>query len=149
MKTDKFLLGDKGLKVKRKIEGDQYGCKITYISSVHGFSYSLGIYENLMRHSFWWYMLSNFRAQDKFMGQKNDLTDVTLKNVHDISPAIADRLVGYYGKCTGCSQSCAVKKVYELNQQKFVSCHGSMQMNMNLQTFSDFRFMIDVIKGLI
>jgi hypothetical protein len=94
-------------------------------------------------------MLSNYKFEGKYMGRKNDLTNLTLKSVYDLSPEIADRLVGYYGKCTGCSQTCAVKTVYELNGKKFVSCHGQMHMNMNLQTFSDFRFMFDVVKEVI
>ncbi|MCL2445558.1 MAG: hypothetical protein FWD06_02175 [Oscillospiraceae bacterium] len=149
IKADQFLLSEKELKIKRKIEGDQLGCKITYISSVHGFSYSLRINEHLMSHSYWWYMVSNYKYEGKFMGRKNDLTNSVLKRVYELSPEIAERLVSYYGKCTGCSQSCAVKTVYELNGKKFVSCHGSMHMNMNLQTFSDFRFMLDVQKDML
>ena len=148
-KTDQFLLALKELKIKRKIEGDQLGCKITYISSVHGFSYALRINEHLMHHSYWWYMVSSYRYEGKFMGRKNDLTNPTLKRVYEQSPEVADRLVSYYGKCSGCSQSCAVKTVYELNDRKFVSCHGQMTMNMNWQTFSDFRFMIDAQKDVI
>jgi len=149
IKTDQFLLNEKELKIRRKIEGDQLGCKITYTSSTHGFSYSLRINEHLMGHSYWWYMLSNYKFEDKYMGRKNDLTNPTLKRVYEQSPKVADRLVSYYGKCSGCSQSCAVKTIYELNHKKFVSCHGQMHMNMNLQTFSDFRFMIDVVKEML
>ena len=83
------------------------------------------------------------------MGRKNDLTNSVLKSVYDLSPEIAERLVSYYDKCTGCSQSCAVKTVYELNGKKFVSCHGQMHMNMNLQSFADFRFMLDVQKDML
>ena len=149
IKTDQLLYSEKELKVKRKIEGDELGCKITYTSSVHGFSYSIRINENLMSHSYWWYMLSNYKFEGKYMGRKNDLTNLTLKSVYDLSPEIANRLIGYYGKCNGCSQTCAVKTVYELNGKKFVSCHGQMHMNMNLQTFSDFRFMFDVVKEVM
>jgi|GEM_PF-1104073 len=149
IKTDQFLLNEKALKIKRKIEGDQLGCKVTYISSVHGFSYALRINEHLMHHSYWWYMLSNYKFEGKFMGRKNDLTNLTLGSIYERSPEIAERLVSYYGKCSGCSQSCAVKTVHELNHKKFISCHGQMHMNMNLQTFSDFRFMIDVVKELL
>ncbi|MCL2530758.1 MAG: hypothetical protein FWE40_01190 [Oscillospiraceae bacterium] len=149
IKTDQFLLSEKELKIKRKIEGDQLGCKITYTSSVHGFSYSLRINEHLMSHSYWWYMVSNYKYEGKFMGRKNDLTNSVLKSVYDLSPEIADRLVDYYGKCNGCSQTCAVKTVYELNGKKFVSCHGQMHMNMNLQTFEDFRFTLNVQKDML
>ena len=149
IETDQFLLNEKELKIKRKIEGDQLGCKITYISSVHGFSYALRINEHLMAHSYWWYMVSSYKYEGKFMGRKNDLTNLTLQRVYELSPTIAGRLVGYYGKCTGCSQSCAVKTTYELNNKRFVSCHGQMHMNMNLQTFADFRFMLDVQKQVI
>ena len=149
IKTDQFLLNEKKLKIKRNIEGDQLGCKVTYTSSVHGFSYALRINEHLMHHSYWWYMLSNYKFEGKFMGRKNDLTNSTLENVYECSPEIAERLVSYYSKCSGCSQSCAVKTVYALNHKKFISCHGQMQMNMNLQTFSDLRLMIDVVEELL
>jgi hypothetical protein len=148
-KTDQFLMGDKELKIKRKIEGDQFGCKVTYISSVHGFSYALRITEHLMNHSYWWYMLSNYKFEGKYMGRKNDLTNDILNSVYDLSPETADRLVSYYDKCIGCGQSCAVKTVYEVNGKKFVACHGKMVMNMNLQTFSDLRFMFNVQKGVM
>ena len=36
-----------------------------------------------------------------------------------------------------------------LGTDKFASCHGQIHMNMNLQTFSDFRFMIDVVKEIL
>ena len=149
IKTDRFLMKQNELKIKRKIEGDHLGCKITYISNVHGFSYSLRIHENLMSHYFWWYMVANHKFDDKFMGRKNDLTDLTLKNIYELLPDIAERLVDYYAKCDGCKQTCSVKTVYELNNKKFLSCHGQMQMNMNLQTFSDFKFMIDLLKNLV
>jgi len=149
IRTDQFLLNEKELKIKRKIEGDQLGCKITYTSSVHGFSYALRINEHLMKHSYWWYMLSNYKFEGKYMGRKNDLTNLTLKKVYELSPEIADRLVGYYGKCIGCSQTCSVKTLYELNHKKFVSCHGQMHMNMNPQTFLDFRFMLNVQKNVM
>ena len=149
LKTDQFLLNIKKLKIKRKIEGDQLGCKITYISSVHGFSYALRINEHLMNHSYWWYMVSNYKFEEKWMGRKNDFTDLTLKRVYELSPEIAERIVGYYAKCDGCSQTCAVKTKYELNHKKFISCHGQMRMNMNIQTFSDFRFMLDVVEAIL
>ncbi|MCL2189757.1 MAG: hypothetical protein FWC16_10715 [Defluviitaleaceae bacterium] len=148
-KTDQFLLNNKEFKIKRKIEGDQFGCKITYTSSVHGFSYALVIHEHLMHHFYWWYMLSNYKFEEKYMGRKNDLTNHVLKSVYELSPETADRLVGYYDKCNGCGQSCTVKTIYELNGKKFVSCHGKMGMNMNLQTFSDLRFMLDIQKDIL
>ena len=83
------------------------------------------------------------------MGRKNDFTNLALKRVYERSPEIADCIINYYSKCSGCSQSCAVKTVYELNHKKVVSCHGQMNMNMNLQTFSDFRFMIDAVKEIL
>jgi hypothetical protein len=148
-KTDQFLMTEKELKIKRKIEGDKFGCKITYTSSAHGFSYSLRINEQLMNHFYWWYMLSNYKLEGKFMGRKNDLTNFVLKRVHEISPETAARLAGYYDECNDCGRTCAVKSVYELNGNKFAACHGKMIMNMNLQTFSDIRFMLNVQKEFL
>jgi len=77
------------------------------------------------------------------MGRKNDLTNATLAAVRERSPEIAERLVSYYDHCCGCSTNCHVQTVYQFGDRKFAACHGKMLMNMNLQTFADFRFMIE------
>lgn len=75
-KMDTYLLSEKSLKIKRRIEGDHHGCKITYTSQT-GFSYSLLISDELLNHFFWWYMLSNYKFENKYGGRKNDLTNET------------------------------------------------------------------------
>jgi hypothetical protein len=147
-KTDQYLLSEKALNVKRKIEGDHLGCKITYVSSL-GFSYSLSISEDLMDHFFWWYMVSNYKYENKYMGRKNDLTDETLKYVHNESPEIALRLVSYFDHCCGCSTDCHTKTIYEHDGRKYPVCHGKMIMNMDTQTFSDMRFMFDGLQKVL
>lgn len=148
LKTDVLLLSANELKIKRKIEGDQYGCKITYVSSL-GVSYSLLIADTLLNHFFWWYMVANYKYENKFMGRKNDLTAETLRYIDRESPETAARIFSYYEQCCGCTKGCCAKTTYEFHSRKKTTCHGKVQMNMDLQTFSDLRYLINVIKILV
>ena len=148
MNIDNFLLSNKVLKVKRKIEGTSQACKINYVST-HGFSYALHVSETIVDHFFWWYMVSNYTYENKYMGQKNDMTNVTLKKVSEIYPDIADHLASYFDECSGCSKNCLVKKVYEYDGKKILACHGKMIMNMNVSTFKNMNLMFKVLSELI
>jgi len=147
-KTDIYLLSEKALKIKRKIEGDHLGCKITYVSPL-GFSYSLSISGELMDHFYWWYMVSNYKYENKYMGRKNDFTNETLQYIQNESPEIALRLVSYFDHCCGCLTECHTKTIYEYNNKKYPVCHGKMIMNMDIQTFSDIRFMFDALQKVM
>jgi len=146
--TDDYLRKTKALSIKRKIEGDSKACKINYVSS-HGFSYAIRISENAMNHFFWWYMVSNYKFEGKYMGRKNDLTAETLVRMSQIAPGLTERLFSYYDDCVSCSTNCKVKTIYELNGKKKVACHGKMLMNMNISTLSDARSMIEAICDII
>lgn len=61
MKMDHYLLGLKALKFKRKVEEN----KITYVSSNYGFSYTMFISNELMRHSLNWYVIHNNKYKEK------------------------------------------------------------------------------------
>ncbi|MGF7146378.1 hypothetical protein HNQ56_004846 [Anaerotaenia torta] len=56
----------------------------------HGFSYVTHIYENVMDHFFWWYMVSNYKYENKYMGRKNDLTAQTFSDLHRMFHAIEE-----------------------------------------------------------
>ena len=143
--TDNYLRKTKDLLIKRKVEGTSKACKINYVSA-HGFSYAIHISENTMNHFFWWYMVSNHKFQEKYMGRKNDLTAETFARMYSIAPDISERLFSYYDDCVNCGTNCSVKTIYELNGKKKTVCHGKMLMNMNVTTLSDVRFMIDAIR---
>lgn len=147
-KTNAFLLSEKSLKIKRKIEGDHHGCKISYVSPL-GFSYALLISEDLISHFFWWYMVSNYKFEDKYMGRKNDLTIETIQYVQNESPEVAARLINYYDQCYGCTKGCKARTTYEFPNKKLNTCHGKTLMNMDLLTFSDLRLMISAIQKVI
>lgn len=148
VKLDDYLLSQKNLKIKRKIEGDHRGCKITYVSSL-GFSYSLLISEELLSHFFWWYMVSNYKY-GQYMGRKNDLTNETLQLAESLSPEIAGRLAGYFNSCVGCVKGgCKGLTTYMFKNKKFNTCHGKMFLNMDMQTFHDIRFMFDTLQEVL
>jgi hypothetical protein len=107
-----YLINNKNLKVKRKIEGNNQACKINYVSS-HGFSYAIHVSENIMDHFFWWYMVSNYKYENKYMGRKNDLTAETLKKVAETSPDIAEKLFTYFYECNGCGPGICQGTTYE------------------------------------
>ena len=144
IRLDHDLLSNKKLKIKRKIEGNRTGCKITYVSPI-GFSYALLISENLMHHFFWWYMVSNYKYENKYMGRKNDFMNEMLRLADSLSPEITERLVSYFDPCVNCRQYCSAPTQYEYRNKKIKSCHGKIWMNMDLKTFSDIRFLFDVL----
>ncbi len=148
VEMDGRLLAAKKLKIKRKIEGDHRACKINYVSA-HGFSYAMHIYENVMDHFFWWYMVSNYKYENKYMGRKNDLTAQTFDVLGREDKEAAGRLFSCYNECIGCSQQCTVKTFYTYNGEEKASCHGQMMMNMNVQTFSDLHRMFHAIEEVI
>lgn len=143
-----YLLSHKNLKIRRKIEGDHRGCKITYISPL-GFSYALLISEDLLDHFFWWYMVSNYKVNNQYMGRKNDFTNETLRFAERISPETASRLFGYFGPCVACTQGCKGRTTYEFHGKKFITCHGKTFFNMDLQTFGDVRFLFDTMEKVL
>lgn len=145
--TNDYLLSLKKLKLKRKIEGTSQACKITYVSPL-GFSYSLYISENVMHHSLWWYMLSNYKYEDKFLGRKNDYTVAMLNKLAETSPDFAAKAFDYLDDCVGCREHCAAKTAYEYAGRKKLACHGKMLMSMNPARFKDLRLMVAAIDEL-
>lgn len=143
-----FLLNCKNLKVKRKIEGSSQACKISCVSS-HGFSYSIHVSEKITDHFFWWNMVSNYTYENKYMGRKNDYTNITLSKVAERSPEIAALLFSYYDECVGCSSGCHVKTFYEYSGKKKAVCHGKMIMNMNVSTFNNILYMFRVLAEIL
>ncbi len=143
-----YLLGCKALKVKRKIEGNSFASKLSYVST-HGFSYSVQISEDTVSHFFWWYMVSNYSYQDRYMGRKNDLTLETFREVEKTSKEVADRLFSYYDECQGCRTSCLVKTFYEHGGKRRAVCHGKMIMNMKVETFKDILVMFKVLAEIV
>lgn len=144
---DAYLLGNKALKIRRKIEGTAKASKISYVSA-HGFSYSARISENRMDHFFWWYMVSN-HTYGEFMGRKADRTEETLQRVNAESPELARRLYGYYADCLRCHTHCSAKTIYAFAGKRKAFCHGKMAMNMTPGTFRDFREMMQAVESLI
>lgn len=143
-----FLLGMKNLKIKRSIEGSSLACKITY-TSAFGFSYAVLISENVLSHFFWWYMVSNYKYEGKFMGRKNDYTRETLVNTDVKSPETAERLFSYYDECYHCGEFCSARTTYEFKDRKKLTCHGKMMMNMSPQTFKDVTFMFGILQEIL
>lgn len=144
-----YLLGLKTMKFKRRIEGNSQACKITYVSSV-GFSYSVYISGNLLQHSMWWYMLSNYKYQNKFMGRINDYTEAMLHKLAETSPEFAEKMFHALKECVACGyDQCSARTIYEYGGKKKATCHGKMEFNMNIPNFMDIRQMIATIEELV
>lgn len=143
-----FLMSQKDLKIKRKIEGDHSGCKITYTSSL-GFSYALLISDELLDHFFWWYMVSNYKYNGQYMGRKNDFTNEMLNLADHLSPETAFRLVRCFNPCVSCTNGCKARTAYEFRGEKFTTCHGKLCFGMDLQVFPDIRFLFDVLRQVL
>lgn len=146
--VDKSLLSHKALGIKRKIEGSGNACRITYVSGT-GFSYVLIINKNIMYHYFWWYMVSNYKYEGKYLGRKNDLTEQTLKEIQKYDPNLADRLFNLYISCVGCSPGCAGRTLYEYDGKKKMTCHGKILFKMTSEDFDDVLRMMEAVERLI
>lgn len=145
--TDQYLLKNKKLGIKRKIEGSHRACKITYLSKI-GFSYSMVISKNVMYHFFWWYIVSNYKYENKYGGRKNDLTEQTLRRIQEREPELAEKLFDFYIDCFGCCPGCAARTLYEFDGRKRMTCHGKMLFKMITEDFDCMMRMMDVIGEL-
>jgi len=147
-RMDAYLLQAKDLKMKRKLEGTSQACRISYVSS-WGFAYHVHIQDAHAEHFFWWYMVSNYTYNDRYMGRKNDFTEDTLKKVAETMPDVAARLFSYYDACVGCTPTCSVRTAYTYEGTTLQACHGKMVMNLNLPTLQDLCWMLEAIRAVL
>lgn len=148
LEVDKYLLSNKKLGIKRKIEGSYKACKITYLSN-NGFSYILLINKNIMQHYFWWYIVSNYKYENKYGGRKNDLTKQTLMRMKEKYPQLAKMLFDLYISCYGCYPECAARTLYDFEGTKKLTCHGKMLFKMVIEDFDYVIEMMKVIEELL
>lgn len=145
---DGQLTGSARLAVRRQIEGSPEACKVSYVSR-HGFTWALFVGGNTLHHYFWWYMVSNHRYQDRFMGRKNDLTQATLAEVARDDPGLAGWLFQAYEDCTGCRAHCLARTTYEFAGQRTVSCHGRLTPGMSPQALGRLSAMLRALERVL
>lgn len=148
MEVDRYLLGHKKLGIKRKVEGTYKACRVTYLSK-EGFSYMLIITQNIMYHYFWWYIVSNYKYENKYGGRKNDLTSETLQRIQEKNPELAKILFDLYISCYGCYPGCAARTMYEFDGVKKITCHGKMLFKMTIEDFDYVTELMKVIEELV
>lgn len=148
IEVDKYLLSHKKLGMKRKIEGSYKAGRITYTSKT-GFSYVLIINKNVMYHYFWWYIVSNYKYENKYGGRKNDLTEQTLMLLQERSPELAKILFDLYISCYSCYPGCVARTLYEFGGNKKMTCHGKLRFKMVENDFDYVISMMEVIEELI
>lgn len=147
MEVDTYLRSHKKLGIKRKIEGSYKACRITYLSGM-GFSYILIINKHSMVHYFWWYTVSNYKYENKYLGRKNDLTEQTLKRIGEESPELAKTLFDLYISCYSCNPRCTARTLYEFEGEKRMTCHGKLLFKMDPDDFDYVIRLMEVMEEL-
>ena len=145
MKTDSFLRTLRPMKFKRQLE--KYGNKITYVASEYGFSYAVFPSNDVMYHSLSWYIITS--SKPEFWHRKADMMEKTLNKLAETSPEFAERMFSNLTECINCRSGCAVKTLYEFNDNKKLACHGIMEFKMCVSDFEDVRTFINTVNQLL
>lgn len=144
-KSDRFLKQMKPLSFRRQI--DKNGTKITYLASKHGFSYAIYPSNDIMHHSLNWYVITN-KKPDAWH-RKDDKMEATLNELAKAHPDIAKNLYHHLRECIHCNNQCAVKTLYEFEDEGLLTCHGIMEFKMFTSDFEKVRLFIDTINRLL
>ena len=157
--TDKFILGLKNIKLKRKFVYDKmgsfwYGGTISYNSDA-GFSYKINMKsytmdgkKDGMSHNTWWYFLpceKGIAAARK----KNDLTVKALEKIAVNNPSLADEIYDYLNKCKECIDGCLAPQKYTFNGKDILSCHGRMLFESTSDDFKKVQTLIEAIDDIL
>jgi len=133
------------IKFKRQI--DKNGEKITYVASEQGFSYQVYISGSVLRHTVWWYILT--QGKPETWRRKADNMENTLNYLTQTDSYFAQRMFNNLYKCSGgYTSGCLGRTLYTFNDKKIISCHGKLNFTMNLSEFDDVKRFINAVNDL-
>jgi hypothetical protein len=133
------------MKFKRQI--DKNGEKITYVASEQGFSYQVYISGGVLRHTAWWYILT--QGNPETWHRKADNMENTLNYLSETDPDFACKMFNNLYKCAGSYGSgCLGKTPYTYGNHKIISCHGKLNFTMNLSEFDDVKHFINAVNDI-
>lgn len=147
--TDKYLKTIRPLKFKRII--DKKAQKITYVASDYGISYMFKISDEKFTHNFQWYIVYNGKPET--WHRRADYMEEALvyieKNDHPLSVHIYDALKRCPGGDNCYGERCLARTLYAFNDQKRLTCHGSVELGMNQDDFRAARKFFNYLNELI
>ena len=142
---DSWIRTLRPMKFKRQI--DKNGEKITYVASEQGFSYQVYVSGGVLRHTAWWYILT--QGKPETWHRKADNMENTLNYLSKTNPDFACRMFNNLYKCAGGYAGCLGKTPYTYGDRKIISCHGKLNFTMNLSEFDDVKRFIGAVNELI
>jgi hypothetical protein len=138
IKTNDYLLKAQPLKFKRKVEEN----KITYVSSEYGFSYTMFISNDSMRHSLNWYVIHNH----KFKYKEKDYMLDALNLLYLKEPGFAEKMFKGLRECA--AGGCMDTKNYLFLGNYKKTCNGRIEFKMCKEDFEDARSFISIVSEL-
>jgi len=139
IQTDQYLKAMRPLKFKRTV--DKKAKKVTYVASDYGVSYMFRISDDKLSHNFQWYIV--YSGKPEIWHRRADFMEETLVEIAKSDHALAMRIYNALKTCYGLDscygERCLARTVYVFEEQKRLTCHGSVELGMNCEDFSDAR----------
>jgi len=153
MDMDKYFKALRPMKFKRVL--DKNGNKITYVASEFGVSYMIKLSDDGFKHNFQWYIVYNGKAET--WHRKADYMEEILVKITQSDQPLAMRIYNGLKICPGSNncygERCLARTPYTFNGQKRLTCHGSVELDMEKNNFCDvrefFRHLNELIKEKI
>jgi len=144
-KMDGFFKSLPSMKFKRIV--DKSGCKITYVASDVGISYTVVASGAESFHHFGWYIV--YSGPVETWHRRADYMDEILAEITSTDKQLAERIFDALVDCAGCHQNCLCKTLYTFNGRKKLNCHGRVMLRMNHDDFCDVRTFFQHLNTLL
>ena len=149
LETDKYLKAMRPLKFRRAL--DKNGSKITYVASEYGISYMFKISDNEFKHNFQWYIV--FNGKPETWHRRADYMEETLAKISETDNPLSVRIYDALKNCPGLDncygERCLARTPYSFNGKKKLTCHGSVELGLNQESFCDAREFIRNFNELV
>ena len=149
IQTDNYLKAMRPLKFKRTV--DKKAKKITYVASDYGVSYMFKIDGDKFTHNFQWYIVYNGKPET--WHRRADFMEETLAEIAKNDRLLAVRIYNALKTCPGLNschgERCLARTVYAFEEQRRLTCHGSVELGMNHGDFCDAREFFGYFNGLV
>ena len=142
---DGFFKSLRSMKFKRVV--DKSGCKLTYIASDAGISYTVVASGAESFHHFGWYIV--YSGPVETWHRRADYMDEILGEIANTDQLLAERVFDALVDCAGCYQNGLCKTLYTFNGKKKLNCHGRVMLRMNHDDFYNVRTFFQHLNTLL
>ena len=126
---------------------DKSGCKLTYVASDAGISYTVVASGAESFHHFGWYVVYNGPVET--WHRRADYMDEILSEIASTDQQLAERVFDALVDCAGCYKNGLCKTLYTFNGKKKLNCHGRVTFRMNHDDFKDVRMFFQYLNTLL